>query len=181
MTAANLPDFFSLYGLPQCYALDAPDLQTRHHAVQRKVHPDRFATASEREQRMALQWAAHANAAYRVLSCPLQRAQYLCELKGQPVSGEGTAGLSLDFLTQQMSWREDWQILQEKLLSPDAAVCKAAKAQQATLLTEVQAQQTLLETRLGDLLDQQKNYAVAAQTVREGLFIQRFLETLHKN
>ncbi|WP_435338056.1 hypothetical protein, partial [Acinetobacter sp. LH3_13] len=40
------------------------------------MHPDRFADASEREQRLALEQSASLNEAYQTLKSPTKRARY---------------------------------------------------------------------------------------------------------
>jgi DnaJ-domain-containing protein 1 len=49
--------------------------------AQSQAHPDRFANAGDAERRVAMQWAAHANEAYRTLRQPLKRAIYLLHLR----------------------------------------------------------------------------------------------------
>ena len=62
---------FELLGVPASYAVDAAQLESRYRDLQGQVHPDRFASASEAERRVALQWAARANEAYRTLRATL--------------------------------------------------------------------------------------------------------------
>ena len=80
------PDFsrnhFELLGLPVAYAVDAAALDRAYRDLQGQVHPDRFASASEAERRVAMQWATRANEAYRTLRNPIDRARYLLGLKG---------------------------------------------------------------------------------------------------
>jgi molecular chaperone HscB len=70
------------------------------------VHPDKFAAASEPERRVAMQWAARANEAYRTLRNPVERARYLLGLKGFDTEEESNTAMPPDFLMQQMEWRE---------------------------------------------------------------------------
>src|SRR6185436_14124387 len=73
---------------------------------QSRVHPDRFAAGSEAERRVAMQWAARANEAYRTLRDPVGRARYLLALKGFDTGEETNTAMPADFLMQQMEWRE---------------------------------------------------------------------------
>ena len=104
------PDFarnhFELLGLPAAFALDASRLEQRYRELQSRVHPDRFAAASEAERRVAMQWATRANEAYRTLRDPLARARYLLSLKGYDTGEESNTSMPPDFLMQQMEWRE---------------------------------------------------------------------------
>jgi DnaJ-domain-containing proteins 1 len=56
--------YFALFGLPETFSLDAAQLERARLAVQSQVHPDRFASGSDRDKRLAMQMAAQANAAY---------------------------------------------------------------------------------------------------------------------
>lgn len=75
-------DHFGLFGLPARFDLDPQALESAWRTVAAQVHPDRYATASPAERRVAMQWAARANEAYRLLRDPLLRARYLCEQAG---------------------------------------------------------------------------------------------------
>jgi molecular chaperone HscB len=77
-------------------------------ALQREVHPDRFAAQGAAAQRVAAQWSARINEAYRRLKDPLRRAAYLCELRGAPIQAENNTAMPPAFLMQQMAWRERW-------------------------------------------------------------------------
>jgi molecular chaperone HscB len=70
------PDHFALFALPARFALDETALESSHKAVQTRVHPDRFATGTAAERRVAMQWAARANEAI-ALKSPRLRAAYL--------------------------------------------------------------------------------------------------------
>jgi molecular chaperone HscB len=104
------PDFtrnhFELLGLPAVFAIDPARLDQRYRELQGRVHPDRFAAASEAERRVAMQWATRANEAYRTLRDPLARARYLLSLKGYDTGEESNTAMPPDFLMQQMEWRE---------------------------------------------------------------------------
>ena len=97
---------FELLGLPARYALDAANLERGYRDLQSQVHPDKFAAASEPERRVAMQWAARANEAYRTLRNPVERARYLLGLNGFDTEEETNTSMPADFLMQQMEWRE---------------------------------------------------------------------------
>lgn len=106
MTPEFARNHFELLGLPVLYGLDAARLEQRYRELQTRVHPDRFAAASEAERRVAMQWATRANEAYRTLRDPLSRARYLLHLKGYDTGEESNTSMPADFLMQQMEWRE---------------------------------------------------------------------------
>ena len=104
------PDFsrnhFDLLGIPAAFRLEASDLERRYRELQSRVHPDRFATGTDTERRLAMQWATRANEAYRTLRDPVDRARYLLQLKGYDTGEESNTAMPADFLMQQMEWRE---------------------------------------------------------------------------
>ena len=61
------PCHFALFDLQPGFRLDQDLLASRYRELARHVHPDRFADASEREQRLALEQSASLNEAYRTL------------------------------------------------------------------------------------------------------------------
>jgi molecular chaperone HscB len=97
---------FELLSVPMGYGIDASRLENGYRELQSQVHPDRFAAATDAERRMAMQWAARANEAYRTLRDPLERARYLLSLKGYDTGEEKNTAMPADFLMQQMEWRE---------------------------------------------------------------------------
>ncbi len=98
-------NYFELFQLPIGYCLKPSELECRYKALQRKVHPDRFVAADERQQLYAVQAASQVNSAYETLSNPLQRAIYMLELAGiDPV--DHTVAMPMDFLAEQIELRE---------------------------------------------------------------------------
>lgn len=182
MLADALPDFFSLFELPQRYRIEPDTLQSRHHAVQRRVHPDRYAQASATEKRVASQWASHANEAFRVLQDPLERARYLCQLNGYPVEVETGTGMSTDFLMRQMSWRESWDDLRARLdpEQPNQVAGSKASNELQSLKDELIAEEAKFQKQMTQLLDEQNDFAKAASMLREWWFVRKFHDQVRK-
>src|ERR1017187_3969450 len=99
-------DFFSLFGLPTHFQLDSNSLEQKYRALQTQVHPDKFSHLSETERRVSMQWATHVNEGYQTLRSPLNRARYLLSLHGVDTQEESNTAMPVDFLMQQMEWRE---------------------------------------------------------------------------
>jgi molecular chaperone HscB len=76
-------DHFARLGLRPGFDIDPAELQRRYVALQRELHPDRFATKPAAERAMALARASDLNQAYETLKTPLSRAEYLLTLKGR--------------------------------------------------------------------------------------------------
>ena len=106
------PCHFALFELQPGFRLDLERLAERYRELARSVHPDRFADAPAREQRLALEHAAQLNEAYQTLKSPPRRARYLLALRGRELPMEVTVQ-DPQFLLQQMQWREELEGLQE--------------------------------------------------------------------
>lgn len=156
-------NYFKLFELTQGFAIDAPALEVRWRQMAAQVHPDRFATASPSERRVAMQWASTINEGYRVLKHPLLRARYLCEQAGCDLQTESNTQMDGDFLMRQMSWRE---ALDDARESGDAADFKRLAADIAQARTD-------METTVANLIDQQHDFKAAAGKVREWMFIDK--------
>ncbi|AMG46224.1 Fe-S protein assembly co-chaperone HscB [Achromobacter ruhlandii] len=159
-------DHFSLFGLPARFDLDAQALESAWRTVAAQVHPDRFATASPAERRVAMQWAARANEAYRQLRDPLLRARYLCEQAGVDLQTESNTSMDTAFLMQQMTWRE---------MMDDARNDAGVLAELRTELEDARQQMRVALTRL---LDEQRDYAAAGLKVREWMFVEKLAQEL---
>jgi len=96
---------FELFELPTSFEVDQETLALRYRELQRAVHPDRFANATEQEKRLSVQQAAQINEAFQVLKTPLSRARYLLELGGLPLDDSNTQ-MDPGFLMEQMELRE---------------------------------------------------------------------------
>lgn len=98
---------FELFGLPVGYIVDANALSERYRELQRIVHPDRFANASDQERRLSVQGAALINEAYEILKDPLARGSYLLALHGIEMDAHNESTQDMAFLMQQMELREE--------------------------------------------------------------------------
>ena len=105
------PCHFALFDLQPDFRLDLAQLSARYRELAKAVHPDRFADAGEREQRLALERSASLNEAYQTLKNAPRRALYLLALRGRELPLEVTVQ-DPEFLFQQMHWREELEELQ---------------------------------------------------------------------
>ena len=160
-------DDFTLFGLPERFALDRSGLDLQWRALQAQVHPDRFAAEGPAAQRVAMQWAVRVNEAYQRLKDPLKRAAYLCERRGAPVNAEDNTAMPGPFLLQQMAWRE---ALEE---AEDAAAVDALEA-------DVRRDEQALYDDLALALDERDDPAAAAQQVRALMFVDRFRQDIER-
>lgn len=79
-------DHFARLGLARAFALDVAELESCYLALQRRLHPDRFASRGARERALSMQQATSLNDAYQTLRSPLRRAEYLLALAGVAAS-----------------------------------------------------------------------------------------------
>ncbi|MFQ3250897.1 Fe-S protein assembly co-chaperone HscB [Glaciecola sp.] len=99
-------NYFELYNLPEQFELDLVKLKQHYQTLQKLTHPDRFATASEQQKRMYLTKNAQINDAYSVLQSPISRGEHLLELRGVELASEQDTVGDVEFLMEQMEWRE---------------------------------------------------------------------------
>jgi molecular chaperone HscB len=106
MTAVSSQNHFDIFGLPVSFDIDTASLAERYRELQRAAHPDRFANASDRERREAVQQAANINEAFQTLKSPLQRARYILQLKGVSFDDQKDTSYDTAFLMEQIELRE---------------------------------------------------------------------------
>ena len=163
-----MQNHFDLFHLPARFALDMGALDTAYRDVQGQVHPDRFINATDAEKRVAMQWATRANEAYQTLKNPQKRARYLCEMHGVDLQTESNTAMPMDFLMQQMEWREALgEARAEKNVEALDALDEQVKQERKSRLALV-----------GQQLDGGE-YEPAAQTVRALMFLDKFGEEVH--
>ncbi len=133
------PCHFAQFDLQPAFLVDLDELGQRYRELVRSVHPDRFADAPEREQRLALERAAQLNEAYQTLKSAPRRALYLLTLSGHELPLEATVQ-DPEFLLQQMQLREELEELQDSAdLAGVATFKRRLKAAQAELEREFAA------------------------------------------
>ena len=99
-------NYFSLFGFSPAFDIDTAELTSRYRELQKKLHPDKYATAGAKERAAAMQQATIVNDAYNTLKNPLLRARYLLELQGMDLAQEDNTVMDPGFLMQQMELRE---------------------------------------------------------------------------
>jgi molecular chaperone HscB len=159
---------FELLGLPAKYAVDPERLDRGYRELQSQVHPDRFASGSEAERRVAMQWATQANEAYRTLRDPVDRARYLLGLKGYDTGEETNTAMPPDFLMQQMEWRE---AVADARASRDAGRLDGLSA-------EIGQSRSEMLRMLERAIDVDSNYVAGCSLVRKLRFLEKIEEEI---
>lgn len=100
-------DHFARLDLPRRFDVDAAELDRRYFALQRQLHPDRFASRTARERAISQSQAVALNEAYEILKDPLSRAEYMLKLHGVDVNPDGCNTVrDPSLLMEQMERRE---------------------------------------------------------------------------
>src|SRR6266850_3299897 len=75
-------DYFTFFGLPRELNVDIGLLEKEFYQLSRKLHPDLYSGADQREQEWSLEQSSQLNDAYRTLKDPIKRTEYLLGLEG---------------------------------------------------------------------------------------------------
>jgi len=161
-------DFFTVFNLPRSFQLDSAALDERYRELQSQVHPDKFSHLSDAEQRLSMQWATRVNEGYQTLRDPLKRGRYLLSLLGVDTQEENNTAMPMDFLMQQMEWREG---LQDAISAQDIDALDA--------LADIARNETRkLQQQLAEQIDTTQQYDAAAGTVRKLRFLEKLAEEI---
>jgi molecular chaperone HscB len=156
-------DYFALFGLSAAFNIDLATLEKNFRQLQSESHPDRFVNASATTQLQAMQRATLANEAYQTLKNHSRRAQYLLSQQGIDAIAETNTAMPMDFLMQQMEWRE--------------AIDDAKNAQDVEaleqLLTTMRQSAHAFHGELATLLDVKHDYHAATDITRKLIFIDK--------
>lgn len=156
---------FELFQLPLRFSVDAALLAERYRELQRAVHPDKFANASDQERRLALQSAAQINEAFNTLKDPLKRAQYLLQLQGIEDNPSDAHAMDGAFLFEQMELRESLESIKGKA-DMDALLA---------FMSDIEQRQRTLHTELGAQFSRQ-DYPAMQDSVRKLQFFNKLHE-----
>jgi molecular chaperone HscB len=161
-------DFFRLFNLPSHFQIDSVTLEQKFRALQAQVHPDKFAHLSEAERRLSMQWATRVNEGYQTLRNPLNRARYLLSLHGVDTQEESNTAMPIDFLMQQMEWREALE--SAKVKKDDSAL--------EELEQHMQHEVRELQQQLSIDIDDTHDYGAASGIVRKLKFLEKLAEEI---
>ncbi|HCH00974.1 MAG TPA: co-chaperone HscB [Vibrio sp.] len=138
---------FELFGLPNQFELDNNTLSETFRDLQRRFHPDKFASASERDRLMSVQKAAEINDAYQTLKSPISRAEYILALQGVDIRAEQQTMSDPMFLMEQMELREEIETIAQSdepesaLFDFDSKIQTMYQQQLVQLKTQLESEQ----------------------------------------
>ncbi len=107
-----MQNFFELFSLAKNFNTDLSKLELAYQCQVGKLHPDKFATATDKEKNIALQNTSLVNTAYETLKSPLLRATYLLELEGINAFDEKDTQMDVVFLMSQIELRESLEAIE---------------------------------------------------------------------
>jgi molecular chaperone HscB len=142
-------DYFAALGLPRRLALDVAQLERRYLEASRALHPDRFQTATGREQELSLAASALVNRARRTLRSPAARGRYWLELHGDRL-GEDNKRVPPAIAAEVFETQEKLEELRAAGSGPAAdGLRREVRALHDELAARLQALTAELEARYG--------------------------------
>ncbi|MDP3743963.1 MAG: Fe-S protein assembly co-chaperone HscB [Methylotenera sp.] len=163
-------NYFQLFALPEQFDIDIQSLEVNFRKIQSASHPDRFVSATADERLQSMQTSTTANEAYRTLKNPATRAKYLLELQGINAISDTNTAMPMDFLMQQMEWREQLE---------DAKTAKNIPALE-NLAGELQTEYKSIQADLAELFDAKKDYPSATDAARKLIFIDKVCADIYQ-
>jgi len=159
-----IQNYFELFNLPEKFQLDLEMLQENYRAIQKEIHPDRFATSSENEKVQSMIKSTQANDAFQTLKSPIQRAKYILSLH----KSVEKITLPPDFLMQQMEWEEHFETIEKN--SSELTEFKS------TINKKYKEYSLLISTQIDD----DQNWSDAAISIDKLYFIEKLLQKINK-
>ena len=157
-------NYFELFNLPEKFQIDLEMLQENYRAIQKEIHPDRFATSSENEKVQSMIKSTQANDAFQTLKSPIKRAKYILSLH----KSVEKITLPPDFLMQQMEWEEHFETIEKN--SSELTEFKS------TINKKYKEYSLLISTQIDD----DQNWSDAAISIDKLYFIEKLLQKINK-
>ena len=157
-------NYFELFNLPEKFQIDLEMLQENYRAIQKEIHPDRFATSSENEKVQSMIKSTQANDAFQTLKSPIKRAKYILSLH----KSVEKITLPPDFLMQQMEWEEHFETIEK-----DSSELTEFKS---TINKKYKEYSLLISTQIDD----DQNWSDAAISIDKLYFIEKLLQKINK-
>lgn len=131
--------YFEFYNLPLSFQVDQAALKKKFYELSKRYHPDFYVNEPQEKQDEILELSTVNNKAYKVLSDPLKRIEYILELHHLIAEGDKYT-LPQDFLMEMMDVNE---ALMDMEFEPDPS-----------RLVDISSQVDGIETALFDRLKQ---------------------------
>jgi molecular chaperone HscB len=154
-------DFFRFFALPRRLNIDLKALERRFYRLSRKLHPDHFGGASDREQQWSLEKTSQLNDAYRSLRDPIARTEYLLKLEGikfgeQSKKATEQARVSGEVKKQAVPPDMLEEVFELNIQLEEARLNRKMGEHDAALSQQLESARQQLEARLSALMDDLK-------------------------
>ena len=119
-------DYFAVFGLPRKLWIGMDALEQKFLQLSWKLHPDNFVNAGEEERELSLKRSSELNDAYRTLSDPVARVEYLLGIENMRKEGEHKQHAPPELLEEVFELNESLDELREaKSAGGDLAALKS--------------------------------------------------------
>jgi molecular chaperone HscB len=156
-------DYFTFFGFPRKLNIDEKQLEREFYDLSRKLHPDVYAQAENREQQWSLEQSSLLNDAYRALKDPIKRTEYLLRLEGVELEEQSKSATEKARATGEVKKQVVPPDLLEEVfeLNMQLEELRAQKKlgeDDPALIEEIGTQKLELEQKNEALLSELKNY-----------------------
>lgn len=107
-------NFFELFNIDVAIDINKLELDKKVKVLQSQFHPDKYASGSDFEKRLALQISSHVNDGYKVLSDIVLRIDYILKINNF-IKDESKTINDIEFLQEQIEYSELVENLKDNL------------------------------------------------------------------
>ncbi|MGB2589530.1 MAG: Fe-S protein assembly co-chaperone HscB [Candidatus Acidiferrum sp.] len=143
-------DYFAVFGLPRKLWIGMDALEQKFLQLSWKLHPDNFVNANEEERELSLKRSSELNDAYRTLSDPVARVEYLLGIENMRKEGEHKQQAPPELLEEVFELNESLDELRE---------AKSAGGDLAALKSRLESAERNFGEKLGEVDGQLQNVA----------------------
>lgn len=135
-------DYFAMFEMPRKLWVEMDSLERKFLQLSWKLHPDKFAGATEQERDLSLRHSSELNDAYRTLRDPIARVEYLLSLEGMRKEGETKQQAPPELLEEVFDLNESLDELRE---------ARQAGGDLAALKSRLEAAEKGFQQKLGEV------------------------------
>lgn len=149
----------------EVFRIDEVRLEKHYKALQKLLHPDRFATRSETEMKLSELWSSRVNQAYNLLRDRRKRARYVLERKNVVLEA---CDVPKDFLMEMMTLQEN---IEEGNIPPEDL---------KQIFDELESQLAILFQKFGQAVDVQQDFQCAREYLTQINYLSRIKDRVYE-